>query len=120
MQFGFEDLEADLARAEAKPQVRIRLQGPSCRRPSLPVHLPREDPVARSRAEGLPPCYGGPLRLIGETVSEMLDHVLAPLRVIRIRRPRSAERTCLSRTFNASKYPGFTDYLTAASLKQPR
>ena len=31
---------------------------------------------------------GGELHLIGDTVGEMLDHVPARLRVIRIRRPR--------------------------------
>jgi transposase len=38
---------------------------------------------------GLPSC-GGKLHLIGETISEMLDHVPARLRVIRICRPRYA------------------------------
>jgi hypothetical protein len=40
------------------------------------------------------PCCGGPLHPIGETVSEMLDHVPARLRVIRIRRPRYGCRAC--------------------------
>ena len=46
LQFGFEDLEADLARAEARlpsgtgkaPRARSQVD-----RPSLPAHLPRED-----------------------------------------------------------------------------
>ena len=40
------------------------------------------------------PCCGGELHLIGETVSEMLDHVPARLRVIRICRPRYGCRAC--------------------------
>jgi transposase len=40
------------------------------------------------------PCCGGVLHAIGETVSEMLDHVPARLRVIRICRPRYGCRDC--------------------------
>jgi transposase len=40
------------------------------------------------------PCCGGKLHVIGETVSEMLDHVPARLRVIRICRPRYGCRAC--------------------------
>ena len=40
------------------------------------------------------PCCGGELHVIGETVSEMLDHVPARLRVIRICRPRHGCRAC--------------------------
>ena len=40
------------------------------------------------------PCCGGALHAIGETVSEMLDHVPARLRVIRIRRPSYGCRAC--------------------------
>lgn len=96
LQFGFEDLEADLARAEAKlPSVaaktsRARSQGD---RPSLPAHLPREDRRLDIEHEACP-CCGGALHAIGETVSEMLDYVPARFRVIRIRRPRYGCRAC--------------------------
>jgi len=40
------------------------------------------------------PCCGGELHAIGETVSEMLDHVPARLRIIRICRPRYGCRAC--------------------------
>jgi transposase len=40
------------------------------------------------------PFCGGELHVIGETVSEMLDHVPARLRVIRICRPRYGCRAC--------------------------
>jgi transposase len=96
MRFGFEDLEADLARAEAKL--------PSCAekasrskstgdRPSLPSHLSREDRRLDLEHQACS-CCGGELHLIGETVSEMLDHVPARLRVIRICRPRYGCRAC--------------------------
>jgi transposase len=96
LQFGFEDLEADLARAEAKlPSGAERTSKPraSVDRPSLPAHLPREDRRLDIEHQACP-CCGGQLHLIGETVSEMLDHVPARLQVIRIRRPRYGCRAC--------------------------
>jgi transposase len=96
LQFGFEDLEADLARAEAKlPSSAEKTSGAKARvdRPSLPAHLPREDQRLDIEHQACP-CCGGALHLIGETVSEILDHVPARLRVIRIRRPRYGCRAC--------------------------
>jgi transposase len=96
LQFGFEDLEADLARAEAKLP-------PSAQKPdtsksridrlSLSAALPREDRQLDIEHHACP-CCGGALHLIGETITEMLDHVPARLRVIRIRRPRYGCRAC--------------------------
>jgi transposase len=96
LQFGFEDLEVDLARVEAKLP-------PSEERPSisasqddhlrLPPHLERDDRRINIEQETCT-CCGGPLHFIGESVSEMLDHVPARLRVIRIRRPRFGCRAC--------------------------
>ena len=44
LQFGFEDLEADLARAEANlPSAAGKTFKLQVDRPSLPMHLPRED-----------------------------------------------------------------------------
>jgi len=96
LQFGFEDLEADLARAEAKlPSAAGKTPRPKSQvdRPSLPAHLPREDRRLGIEHQACP-CCGGELHLIGETISEMLDHVPARLRVIRIRRPRYGCRAC--------------------------
>lgn len=95
LQFGFEDLEADLARAEARlpPATDKARRAKQVDRPSLPAHLPREDMRLDLEHEACP-CCGGPLHPIGETVSEMLDHVPARLRVIRIRRPRYGCRAC--------------------------
>jgi transposase len=59
----------------------------------LPAHLVRED-IKLDLGHEACPCCGGELHLIGETVSEMLDHVPARLRVIRILRPRYGCRAC--------------------------
>jgi transposase len=96
MQLGFEDLHADIARAEATlPSETIRI--PKCRsqtdRASLPAHLPRET-IRLDLEHQACPCCGSKLHVIGETVSEMLDHVPARLRVIRICRPRYGCRAC--------------------------
>ena len=96
LQFGFEDLESDLARAEAKlPSVAAKTSRARSQvdRPSLPAHLPREDTRLDIEYEACP-CCGGALHAIGETVSEMLDYVPARFRVIRIRRPRYGCRAC--------------------------
>ena len=96
LQLGLEDLNADLARVEASlplPHRRPRRRSAQCERPSLPAHLPREDVRIDVEHEACP-CCGGALHLIGETVSEMLDHVPARLRVIRICRPRYGCRAC--------------------------
>ena len=77
LQLGFEDLNADIARAEAiLPSARTKTVRTKDVRSSLPAHLPREDrrfDVEHQTCR----CCGGPLHMIGETVSEMLDHVPA-------------------------------------------
>jgi transposase len=96
LQLGFEDLGADIARVEATlpsmaaktPTVKAQTE-----RASLPAHLARED-VRLDLEHQACPCCGGELHLVGETISEMLDHVPAKLRVIRIRRPRYGCRAC--------------------------
>jgi len=94
LQLSLEDLNADLARAEAiLPSTRTRIARTQDERPSLPAHLPREDRRFDVEHQACP-CCGGPLHMIGETVSEMLDHVPARLRVIRICRPRYGCRAC--------------------------
>jgi transposase len=94
LHLGFEDLEVELARTEARlPPVKAKVVRPEVERPSLPAHLPRED-VRFDLESQTCPCCGSALHLIGETVSEMLDHVPARLRVIRICRPRYGCRAC--------------------------
>jgi transposase len=94
LQLGFEDLNADIARVEATlPLTRVKTPRSRPDRPSLPAHLPRED-IRLDLEHQACPCCGGELHVIGETVSEMLDHVPARLRVIRICRPRYGCRAC--------------------------
>jgi len=96
LQLGLEDLNTDLARIEASlplPQAETGTPKTQDQRPSLPAHLTRED-VRLDVEHQTCPCCGGTLHLIGETVSEMLDHVPARLRVIRICRPRYGCRAC--------------------------
>ena len=57
LQFGFEDLEADLARAEAKlPQGDAEKRSPRSpgNRPSLPAHLLREECASISKTRLVP------------------------------------------------------------------
>jgi transposase len=96
LQLGLEDLNTDLARIEASlplPQARTDTPKAQDERPSLPAHLAREDMRLDVEHQACA-CCGGTLHLIGETVSEMLDHVPARLRVIRICRPRYGCRAC--------------------------
>jgi transposase len=94
LQLGFDDLHADIARVEATlPPSAAKAPRSRPDRPSLPAHLPRED-IRLDPEHQACPCCGGVLHAIGETVSEMLDHVPARLRVIRICRPRYGCRDC--------------------------
>jgi transposase len=93
LQLSLEDLDADIARAEAAPG-RLTPSGrrsPDPRSP-LPAHLPREE-IILDVAGPCPRC-GGRLHAIGDCISEMLDWVPASLRVIRIRRPKYGCRAC--------------------------
>jgi transposase len=85
LQLGLEDLDTDIAQAEADlppaaPGKERRPRRASGDRPSLPDHLPREDVTLDIGADACP-CCGGAVHEIGETVSEMLDYVPARLRV---------------------------------------
>jgi hypothetical protein len=93
LQLGLEDLNADLARAEAiLPSAKTITPRTQDERPSLPAHLPREDRRFDVEHQACSCCAAR--CMIGETVSEMLDHVPARLRVIRICRPRYGCRAC--------------------------
>lgn len=94
LHLGFEDLQVDLARVEAKLlPVATKPDKSEEERQGLPAHLAREN-IRLDVEDDACPCCGGALHLIGETVSEMLDHVPARLRVIRICRPRYGCRAC--------------------------
>src|SRR3954470_6089007 len=100
LQLGLEDLGQTVAAAEAAqeevaarngtprpPRVRRRNLG------ALPAHLPRVEVLVDIEDKSCP-CCGGPLHVIGEDTSEMLDLVPAQLRVKVIRRPRYGCRAC--------------------------
>src|SRR5262245_11035221 len=98
LQLGLEDLDADIARVEAKltPPAAGRQREASAttdERPSLANHLLRDD-VSLDIGLAVCPGCGGAVHKIGETVSEMLDYVPARLRVLRIRRPKYGCRSC--------------------------
>jgi len=78
LQLGFEDLNADLARALAiLPSAKTITPRTQDERPSLPAHLPREDRRFDVEHQACS-CCGGPLHMIGETVSEMLALLSLP------------------------------------------
>ena len=94
LQLGFEDLSADIARVEARlPPAKAESSSAETERGSLPAHLPREEIRLDIEHDACPSC-GGVLHVIGETVSEMLDHVPARLRVLLLCRPKYGCRSC--------------------------
>jgi transposase len=62
-------------------------------RGALPAHLPRVETVVDIDST-LCPCCSGTLHQIGEDVSERLDIIPAQFRVLVVRRPKYACRTC--------------------------
>jgi transposase len=59
----------------------------------LPAHLPRVERIVDVESPTCP-CCSGPLHRIGEDVSERLDIVPAQFRVLVVRRPKYACRSC--------------------------
>ena len=97
--FGLEELEADLARAEARRPAPATTGSDTTapakppHRAPLPGHLPRVETVIPAPHDACPEC-GGALHDAGVTSSEMLDWVPASIRVVRITRPKCACRAC--------------------------
>jgi transposase len=88
--FGVED-----AKVEAGSEL-LRVDAAKSRRANrghLPKHLPREEIIVEPETKACP-CCAGALHVIGEDVSERLDKVPAKLRVIVMRRPKYACRSC--------------------------
>jgi transposase len=82
----------DAQREESAPNK--RLPAKRCvNRGSLPAHLPRLERVVDIESPHCP-CCAGPLHRIGEDVTERLDLVPAQFRVLVVRRPKYACRTC--------------------------
>jgi transposase len=92
---GLEDLDVDIARAQAPLASCINHDEPepAPRRQPLPDSLAREDKTIDVGCDACP-CCGGAFHAIGESVSEILDFVPARLRVLRIRRPKYGCRAC--------------------------
>lgn len=99
LQLALEDLDADLARAEARRPAPLsdadasEVGSKPPHRAPLPEHLPHTEAVL-DVAHAACPCCGGALHAAGETTSEMLDWVPAQVRVLRVRRPKWACTAC--------------------------
>lgn len=96
---GLEDLEQEIAAGEAGAEATApaakteRAAKRRANRGSLPAHLPRIETVIDIEDKTCPCCHGA-LHKIGEDVAERLDIVPAQLRVLVVRRPKYACRTC--------------------------
>jgi transposase len=94
-----EDLEQSVAAAEAREergatQDKSRpVRGRKINRGALPVHLPRIE-VVIDVTDRICPCCAGELHRIGEDVAQRLDVIPLQFRVLVIRRPKYACRTC--------------------------
>lgn len=96
MALALEDLASDLTQVEPaadEPPAPDSQSTDTEQTPRLPDHLPRELITIDTDQTGCSNC-GGDVHPAGEQVSEMLDWVPAQLRVIRIRRPKYACRSC--------------------------
>lgn len=95
---GLEEAEqvesAGHAAEEAAPAVRAeRTARRRANRGALPAHLPRVETVVDVESTACP-CCAGAMHRIGEDVCERLDVVPAQVRVVVIRRPKYACRSC--------------------------
>ncbi|GAA4246987.1 hypothetical protein GCM10022293_00700 [Azospirillum formosense] len=80
LDLGLDDLEADIARVEAKRAT----DSPDA----------ASEPQGGDAGAGGCPCCGDALHAAGETIARMVDYVPAQVRVLRIRRPKYACRGC--------------------------
>jgi transposase len=105
-----EDLEQSLAAAEAQeeraaPQEQSRpIRRRKINRGALPAHLPRIE-VVIDVADRTCPCCAGELHRIGEDVAQRLDVIPLQFRVLVIRRPKYACRTCSGTVVQAPAQP---------------
>jgi transposase len=97
LQFALEEAEqieaAGLAQTADPSERKARAAKRRVNRGALPAHLPRIETVVDVASTICPGCSGA-LHLIGEDVSERLDIVPAQFRVLVVRRPKYACRTC--------------------------
>src|SRR3954466_11081467 len=94
---GLEEAEqveaAGFAAEETEPAKEVQRVKRRTNRGALPAHLPRVECLVDIDSTACP-CCAGPLHCIGEDVSERLDIVPAKVRVLVIRRPKYACRSC--------------------------
>jgi transposase len=97
LQFALEEAEqieaAGLAKSEGPSERKARAAKRRANRGALPAHLPRIETVVDVASAICPGC-SGTLHRIGEDVCERLDIVPAQFRVLVVRRPKYACRTC--------------------------
>lgn len=95
MDLWVEALEEDKAQAEAEREAAA--PAPAGEKPArrpLPASLPRTETLHDIAPDDRCPCCAGPVRCIGEDVTEELDYVPARFQVIRHRRRKYACRSC--------------------------
>ena len=101
MLLGLEEVEQVAASGEAETEIgnpaerATRAAKRRINRGSLPAHLPRIEVVVDIEDHACP-CCGNALHRIGEDASERLDLVPAQFRVLIVRRPKYACRSCES------------------------
>jgi transposase len=97
LQFALEEAEqieaAGLAQTEGPSERKAHAAKRRTNRGALPSHLPRVETVIDVSSTICPGCSGS-LHRIGEDVSERLDIVPAQFRVLVVRRPKYACRSC--------------------------
>jgi transposase len=99
LQLALEDTEQEAASSQAAseqnnpPERKARAARRRVNRGALPAHLPRIETVIDVTST-VCPCCAGTLHRIGEDVAERLDIVPAQFRVVVVRRPKYACRTC--------------------------
>ena len=107
LEFALEEVEQSQAEEEAgadAKDIERRKTGAARRRRnrgSLPAHLPRIEQVVDIEDKSCP-CCSGALHRIGEDVAERLDVIPAQFRVLVVRRPKYACRTCQEVVVQAS------------------
>src|SRR5215207_7763146 len=99
LQLALEDTEQEAASSQAAseqknpPERKARAARRRTNRGALPAHLPRVETVV-DVSSTVCPCCAGTLHRIGEDVAERLEIVPAQFRVLVVRRPKYACRSC--------------------------
>lgn len=99
LELALEDAEQIAASSQAASEQnnpterKVRATRRRTNRGKLPAHLPRIETMVDAQST-ICPCCAGTLHRIGEDVSERLDVIPAQFRVLVVRRPKYACRTC--------------------------